>query len=142
MFQSCSTLCNTMDCSQPGSSVHGILQAGILEWGCHALLQKIFLTQGLNSCLSCLLHWQSGSLSLAPPGNPCLLLPLFSCPVVSDSLRPHGLQYTRPPCPSPSPEVCSNSYPLHRFMSIQPFHSLTPSSPSSLNLSQYQGLLQ
>ena len=58
-----------MDCSQPGSSVHGILQAGILEWGCHALLQKIFLAQGLNSCLSCLLHWQSGSLSLAPPGN-------------------------------------------------------------------------
>ena len=30
--QSCLTLCNTMDCSPPGSSVHGILQAGILEW--------------------------------------------------------------------------------------------------------------
>ena len=30
--QSCLTLCNAMDCSLPGSSVHGILQAGILEW--------------------------------------------------------------------------------------------------------------
>ena len=31
-FQSCPTLCDTMDCSSPGSSVHGILQARILEW--------------------------------------------------------------------------------------------------------------
>ena len=30
--QSCLTLCNLMDCSPPGSSVHGILQARILEW--------------------------------------------------------------------------------------------------------------
>ena len=30
--QSCLTLCNSMDCSLPGSSVHGILQARILEW--------------------------------------------------------------------------------------------------------------
>ena len=30
--QSCPTLCDPMDCSQPGSSVHGILQARILEW--------------------------------------------------------------------------------------------------------------
>ena len=30
--QSCLTLCNLMDCSLPGSSVHGILQARILEW--------------------------------------------------------------------------------------------------------------
>jgi len=31
--QSCPTLCNTMDCSLPGSSVHGIFQARVLEWG-------------------------------------------------------------------------------------------------------------
>ena len=30
--QSCLTLCDPMDCGQPGSSVHGILQARILEW--------------------------------------------------------------------------------------------------------------
>ena len=33
----------------------------------------------------------------------------FSCSVVSDSLRPRGLQHTRLPCPSPTPEACSNS---------------------------------
>ena len=37
---------------------------------------------------------------------------LFSRLVVSDSLRPHGLQHTRPPCPSPTPGVYSNSCPL------------------------------
>ena len=43
--QSCLTLCNSMDCSLPGSSVHGIFQARILV--SHSLLQ-IFPTQGLN----------------------------------------------------------------------------------------------
>ena len=38
--------------------------------GCHALLQGIFPTQGLNPRLLCLLHWQEGSLSLMPPGKP------------------------------------------------------------------------
>ena len=41
-------LCDRMDCGPPGSSVHGILQARILQWGCHFLLQQIFFTQGLN----------------------------------------------------------------------------------------------
>ena len=40
---------------------------------------------------------------------------LFSCPVKSNSFQPHGLQDTRPPCPSPSPEVCPSSCPLHRW---------------------------
>ena len=35
----------------------------------------------------------------------------FSCSFVSDSLRPHGPQHTRPPCPSPTPGVHSNSRP-------------------------------
>ena len=38
--------------------------------GRHDLLQGIFLTQRLNWCLLCLLHWQVGSLPLAPPGKP------------------------------------------------------------------------
>ena len=41
------------------------------------------------------------------------MLLLFSRPVVSDSLWPHGLQHARPPCPSQSPEVCPNSCSLH-----------------------------
>ena len=38
----------------------------------------------------------------------------FSHSVVSDSLQPHGLQHTRPPCPSPTPGACSNSCPSRR----------------------------
>ena len=36
----------------------------------------------------------------------------FTRLVVSNSLRPHGLQHTRPPCPSPTPRAYSNSRPL------------------------------
>ena len=39
----------------------------------------------------------------------------FSRSVMSDSLRPHGPQHTRPPCPSPAPGVYSNSCPLSRW---------------------------
>ena len=64
-------LCYHMDFSSPGSFVHGILQTRILEGMCfHALLQGIFLEQGLNPHLLCFLHWQMGYLPLAPPGQP------------------------------------------------------------------------
>ena len=39
----------------------------------------------------------------------------FSGSVVSDSLRPHGLQHTRPPCPSPAPGVCYNWCPSSQW---------------------------
>ena len=54
----------------------------------------------------------------------------FSHSVVSDSLRPHGLQHTRPPCPSPTPGVYSNSCLLSRWCcptissSVIPFSQL------------------
>ena len=69
-LQLCLTLCNLMDYSPPGSSVHGDSPGKNTGVGCHALLQGIFLIQGSNLCLLCLLHWQAGSLSLAPPGKP------------------------------------------------------------------------
>ena len=47
------------------------------------------------------------------PSVCCLLL--FSPPVMSDSFWPHGLQHTRPLCPSPSPKVCPSSCPLHQW---------------------------
>ena len=59
--------CDPTDCSPPGSSVHGILQARTLEWVAHFLLQGIFLTQGSNPSL---LHWQEDSLPLSHLGNP------------------------------------------------------------------------
>ena len=45
--------------------------------GCHAIFQGIFLTQGSNPCLLCLLHWQVGSLPLMPAGNPIVGLRLL-----------------------------------------------------------------
>ena len=44
--QSCSTLCDPIDCSPTGSSVHGDSPGKNTEVGCHALLQGIFQTQG------------------------------------------------------------------------------------------------
>ena len=59
-----------MDCSLSGFSVYGGFPGKKTGVGCHALLQGIFPTQGLNPHLLCLLHWQAGSLPLAPPGKP------------------------------------------------------------------------
>ena len=51
VIQSCVTLCHFMDCSPPGSSVHGDSPGKKTGVGCHALLQGILPTQGLNSGL-------------------------------------------------------------------------------------------
>ena len=63
------TLCNPMDCSPPGSSVHGIFWARILERVAISYSRGIFLIQGLNLGLLHLLHRQTDSLPLAPPGG-------------------------------------------------------------------------
>ena len=61
----------------------------------------------------------------------------FSCSVVSDSLQPHESQHTRPPCPSQSPGVHSNSRPLSWWCypaissSVIPFSSCPQSLPAS-----------
>ena len=48
LTQSCPTLCNRIDCSPPGSSVHGDSLGNNIGVGCYALVQGIFPTQGLN----------------------------------------------------------------------------------------------
>ena len=68
-LQSCLTLCDPMDCSPSGSSVHGDSPGKNTGVGCHALLQGIFLTQGWNLHLLSLLHWQVDSLPLTAPGR-------------------------------------------------------------------------
>ena len=61
----------------------------------------------------------------------------FSCSVTYNSLRPHGLQHARPPCPSPTCRACSNSCPLSRWChptissSVVPFSSCPQSFPAS-----------
>ena len=52
----------------------------------------------------------------------------FSRSVVSDSLRPHGLQYTRAPCPSPTPRACSNLCPQSRLCHPNIVSSVIPFS--------------
>ena len=72
---------------------------------------------------------------------PSAHLLLFSCYGVSSSLRPHGLQYTRLPCPSPTPGAYSNS--LHWGSdAMQPSHPPSSPSPPTFNLSQHQGLFK
>ena len=66
----CPTLCDPMDCSSLGSSVHGDSPGKSTGVGCYTLLQGIFLTQGLNPHLLCLLHWQVDFLPTEPPGKP------------------------------------------------------------------------
>ena len=46
--QSCLTLCDPMDFSLPGSSVHGIFQTRVLEWVAISFSRGIFPTQGVN----------------------------------------------------------------------------------------------
>ena len=66
----CPTLCNPIDCSPPGSSVHGMIQARILEWV--AKLSSRGSSRAWDrTCISLhLLEWQTGSLPLASPGKP------------------------------------------------------------------------
>ena len=94
--QSCLTVCDPMNCGPQGSSVHGILQARVLEW-----------------------------------------ISQFSRSVVSNSLRPHGLQHARPPCPLPTPRVHPNSRPSSQWCHpnisscVVPFFSCPQSLPAS-----------
>ena len=62
--QSCPTLCDPIDCGPPGSSVHGVLQARILQW------VAILFSWRWNSHLLCLLQWQVGSLPVVALGKP------------------------------------------------------------------------
>ena len=59
-----------IDCSPPGSSVHGILQARIPEWVVISFSRGSSRPRDQTASLTCLLHWQVGSLSLAPRGIP------------------------------------------------------------------------
>ena len=68
----------------------------------------------------------------------------FSCSVVSNSLQPHESQHTRPPCPSPTSGVYSNSCPLSRWchpttsFSVVPFSSCLQYFPASRSFQMSQ----
>ena len=93
--------------------------------------------RNLNSSLfvSCIMvTYVSGMMWLEFQVQTSLLL--FGCPVVSDSLGPHGPQHARPPCPSPTHGVYPNSCSLNRWChptvsSVIPFSSCPQSLPAS-----------
>ena len=92
------------------------------------LIILVFITISLNNILHLSFH-------------DILVLLLFSCSVMSNSLRPRGLQHARLPCSSLSPGACSHSFPLVDD-AIQPSHPLLCPSPPAFRLSQHQGLFQ
>ena len=104
-LQSYPTLCNTMDCSLPGSFVHGTLQAGILAWIAMPSSRGSSRPKD-RTCISCLLHWQAGSLPLRPPQKPMMYgtAQIFPCLLLSQTYLsfPHFrmLPPTFPPCPA------------------------------------------
>ena len=87
--------------------------------------------QFMEICRSRWKHDLEGNITL----NSYILL--FSRSVISNSLRPHWLQHSRLPCPSPSPRACSNSRPSSRWChpnistSVIPFFSRLQSFPAS-----------
>ena len=70
LVQLCSTLCYSMECSSPGYSVHGILQAGILEWVAKPSSRESSQPQVSNSFLPVSPSLQADSLPTEPPGKP------------------------------------------------------------------------
>ena len=70
LLHSCLTLCDCMDCSPPGSSVHGILQARILEWVAISASSRGIFRPRAQTHVSCI-SWIIGRfLTTEPPGKP------------------------------------------------------------------------
>ena len=164
--QSGPTLGDPMGWSPPGSSVHGISQARILDWFVISSSSRSSPPRDWIH-ISCtgrwiLYHWATRE---APKPNPvCTLISDFqpldlgensfmllkppslgiwllssvqlSRSVVSNSLQPHESQHARPPCPSQTPRVYSNSCPsswCHPAISssVIPFSSCSQCFPAS-----------
>ena len=121
--QSCPTLCDPMNCSTPGLSVH-LLKGKDSGFLCH---------------LSCSLsYWNLDSrLFLQNINERQFSSVQFSRSVMSYSLWPCELQHARPPCPSPTPGVHPNSCPSSQWChptissSVIPFSSCLQSFPTS-----------
>ena len=139
LLQSCLTAWDTMDCSPPGSSVHGIHQAIVAEWVVIPSSRESYWPRDqtliISSIVRQILH---PSATLEAHIHMCSVSSFqFSHSVISNSLQPHDLQHARPPCPSPTPRIHSNSCPLSQWChpaissSVVPFSSCSQSSPSS-----------
>ena len=138
VIQLCQTICNT-NCSPPSSSILGILQARILS-GLPCLLPGDLLNPGIQPTSSESPVLQANSLPWATEEAHSFISVQFSQfnrSVVSDPLRPHESQHSRPPCPSQTPGVYSDSCPSSQWChpaissSVVPFSSCPQSLPAS-----------
>ena len=164
--QLCPTLCNPMDCSPPGSSVHGNSPSKNTGVGCYAFIQGIFLTQGSNlwspgkgngyplqySCLKNP-HRQRSLVGYSPCSHKELdtteQLTLCNLSVQFSSVAQSCLTFCDPmDCSIPGLPVL---HQLPEFTqthvhwvgdAIQPSHPLSSPSPPTFYLSQHQGLFQ
>ena len=155
-----------MDCSLPSSFVLGIFQATILEWVAVSFSRELIITINQRNVSSLWkfyrthshnLHFEttglarrfSGRRNCPQAGYIVVIWSLSSvhCSSVAQScptLWPHGLQHARPPCPSPSPRACSDSWPSSRWChptvssSVYSFSSCPQSFPASGSLQMSQ----
>ena len=108
-LQSCLTVCDPMDCSLSGFSVHGILQARILVWVAFPPPTDL----------------PEPGIKPASPVSPVLQADSLSTEPIFTSVQSLScvqlLQHTRLPCLSPTPRACSNSCPIESAM---PFNHL------------------
>ena len=123
-----------MDCSLPGSSVYGILQARILEW----VAMPSFRGSSPPRNQTLIIRSPARAGGFFPTRATYMRIrDQISRSVVSDSLWPHELQHARPPCPSPIPGVHSDSHPSSQWChpaissSVVPFSSCPQSLPAS-----------
>ena len=119
--QSCPTLYDPMNRSTPGLPVrHQLRESTQTQNFLYVQLSYPYMTTGKTIALtrwtfvgkvkSLLFNMLSRLVITFLPRSSVQ----FSCLVVSDSLRPHELQHARPPCPSPTPGVHSDSHPSSR----------------------------
>ena len=127
---SCSVLSNSFnptDCSMPGFPVHHQLLE-LAQTHVHGVGDAIQPSYPLSSpsppAFSLSQHqglsqWISSLYQVDKVLEPQLQHQFssvhFSHSIVSDSLQPHGMQHARPPCPSPTPRACSNSWPWSQW---------------------------
>ena len=161
--QLCPTLCNPMDYSLPGTSIHGYspqqeywsglpcpspgyiyimyiymhtyMYIYICIWYVCVYIYKLVSVHYI--CVYIYIYIYVSTYICTYIYIYKLVSVQFSCSVMCDSLRPHGLQHARLPCPSPTPGTCSNSCPSSWWChptissSIVPFSSCFQSCPAS-----------
>ena len=134
--QSCLTLCNPMECGTPGSSVHGIFQARILDWVVISYSGDL-PDQGVKPTSLTSPTLGGGFLTTMPPGKLQIYPQLFTNTLCNP------MDYSKPGFPVHHLLPKLTQTPVHRAGdAIQLSHLLSSPSPPTFNLSQHQSFIQ